>query len=251
MSPHRYPLLERTCTGREVIASIQARIDALLVQRSPVEVLEAGCGSASMFSFPPHARLVGIDLSSEQLARNTRLDEAIQGDLCSYPLPPERFDLVVCWNVLEHLDQPDLAMQRFATTLKPGGLIVLALPNVYSFQGAVTRFTPHAFHVWFVRNVFRREWAGKEGRGPFPTYLRRAVSPPGLQGLAQQLGLEVEWSHLYEGGQQQRLMRLVPVSRPFFRSLDLLEVLSRGSIRPRLAATAWVLSRPPANNPTA
>ncbi len=60
--------------------------------------------------------------------------------------------------------------------LKPDGIMVLALPNLMSVKGLVTKFTPHAFHTWFYRRVYRSAKTGEDDEGPFPTYFRRAVS---------------------------------------------------------------------------
>ena len=47
--------------------------------------------------------MVGLDISPSALDRNRLLDDRIVGDLETYPLPRKAFDVVVCWDVLEHL----------------------------------------------------------------------------------------------------------------------------------------------------
>jgi SAM-dependent methyltransferase len=148
----------------DVIAHIQQHLDQLKAERGTLRVLEAGCGSASVLRFEDDDWMVGIDISEEQLARNTRLNDSILGDICAHELDHDTYDVIVCWNVLEHIDKPDLAVLNFARALKPGGLLLLALPNVYSLQGAVVRFSPHWFHVWFVRNIFRRTCGARSRR---------------------------------------------------------------------------------------
>jgi len=45
-------------------------------------------------------------------------------------LPQESFDVVTMWNVLEHLASPIQELQHAWQILRPGGLLVLAIPNV-------------------------------------------------------------------------------------------------------------------------
>jgi SAM-dependent methyltransferase len=93
------------------------------------------------------------------------------GDLETFDFGGRKFDVVICWNVLEHLSNLRAAMARLTATLTPGGLLIIAGPVVSSMKGLLTKFTPHWVHVWFHRNVLGRRHAGKPGRAPFPAYL--------------------------------------------------------------------------------
>ena len=75
--------------------------------------------------------------------------------------------------------------------LRPGGRAVLALPNILSLKGLVTRFTPWWFHVWVYRRVLGDASVGTDGIRPVPHGLslrpppggaaaaRRGIRPPG------------------------------------------------------------------------
>lgn len=117
-------------------------IDAILNGRRHIRVLEAGCGSASHIHFNAKVHAVGIDLSAEELEKNTAVQEKILGDLQDYPLPEASFDVVVCWMVLEHLLLPRAALANMFRATKPGGIVVLGIPNVASIKGMITKFTP-------------------------------------------------------------------------------------------------------------
>src|SRR5205823_1590832 len=89
------------------------------------------------------------------------------------------------------------------------GLLVLAIPNAYSLKGWLTRLTPHAFHVWVYRRVFKFRDAGDEDRGPFKTYFARASTPVGVERYAARNGLEtVVWCWLEDYGQRVLRRRL-------------------------------------------
>jgi len=46
-------------------------------------------------------------------------------------------------NVMEHLDRPEAVLERLAATLKPGGAIVMLVPNVASLYGTLDRALGH------------------------------------------------------------------------------------------------------------
>lgn len=48
--------------------------------------------------------------------------------------PKKTYDVITMWHVLEHLDNLVGAAKEIVTTLKPGGLLVLALPNPESWD---------------------------------------------------------------------------------------------------------------------
>jgi 2-polyprenyl-3-methyl-5-hydroxy-6-metoxy-1,4-benzoquinol methylase len=184
------------------IQNLQIFLDRELFSRPSVRLLEAGCGSSSYLNFRWSSRaamvlfragqvqLVGIDISEKQLARNTALHERIVGDVQSYEFPADSFDAIICWEVLEHLSQPDLALRQFAHAIKPGGLVILRLPNVLSVKGLVTKFLPHTFHVLAYRYIYGCKNAGKNDTGPFKTYLRFRSSAGAIRKQGARLGLQ-------------------------------------------------------------
>jgi SAM-dependent methyltransferase len=182
----------------------QAVIDGELGGRRGLEVLEAGCGSASHVAIPPGAVLTGIDISESQLAANSHLNVKICGDLQTYRWPRDRFDLVICWDVLEHLPQPVLALRNLVEAVRSGGLLVLAVPNRDSLKGVLTRLTPYGFHLWFYRNVIGDRSPRLESR-QFPTYLRPEVGHDRLRAIMVSLGCDVAHLELYEGPVQAAL----------------------------------------------
>lgn len=187
-------------------AELQHVIDRLSNHSAPRRILEAGCGSLSHLRFE-NAHVVGIDISEKQLARNKHLDEAIVGDVQTHELPERAFDLIVCWEVLEHLPSPELALENFAHAVKEGGLVVLALPNLLSVKGLATKLTPHWFHVWVYRRVFGIEDAGTEDRPPFKTYMKLSITPRSIKRFARRHGLTVEHFSTHESRSQKRVRK--------------------------------------------
>src|SRR5207248_8628041 len=54
------------------------------------------------------------------------------GDLFESDLPPGAFDAVVMADVIEHLPNPARALERIARALRPGGVLLLVLPDAGS-----------------------------------------------------------------------------------------------------------------------
>ena len=155
---------------------------------SPIRVLEAGGGSRFKFDVPPGSQITVVDISAEQLARNTYASTKILGDIQTVDLPPESFDLIIFRNVLEHLDKPAMALGHAISALRPGGYVVVAGPIVSSLRGLVTKLTPHVLHVAFFRYVLKWPNAGKPGFAPFPSYNRWFSHPRKLKTYLSQMG---------------------------------------------------------------
>ncbi len=116
----------------------------------------------------------------------------------AYRFPPGSFDLVICYNVIEHLADVGAALMGFCESLKQGGLILIGAPNPKSLSGVVTRYSPHWFHVWFYRYVRGDKNAGQPGQAPFPTFFHPLVTLSNLEAFADTHGLEVIYRKEYE-----------------------------------------------------
>jgi SAM-dependent methyltransferase len=219
---------------------LQPILDGFTLGRHNIEVLEAGCGSATHVRLPKHFRVTGIDISAAQLDRNETLHVKVLGDIQTHPLATNRYDLVICWNVMEHLRKPLLALQNMAQATRRGGTIVLALPNVMSVEGLLTKITPHWFHVWYYRHVLGNPCAGRNGVGPFPTPMRLSISPRGLLKWARAMGLRVDYMSVYDGGR----LKERPTLRALFTTLAwTIQVMSFGLIRATEGSVLAVLRK--------
>jgi SAM-dependent methyltransferase len=113
----------------------RAWLDALLeLLPAGASVLELGCGSgtAETRELARHARLVGVDISEEQLRRaRERVPEAtfVQGDLTTVDFEPASLDAVVAFYVFNHVPRELLAgvFARIHGWLRPGGHFLAAL----------------------------------------------------------------------------------------------------------------------------
>lgn len=199
-----------TVTSDDAVAGLQRVFDDFSSDLSTVRVLEAGCGSLPpAIDFGLGAYRIGLDVSRIMLERNKGVDEKVLGDVQTHALPEASVDVIFCWDVLEHLPAPQLALEHFAVAIRPGGLLILKIPNLRSLKGLVTRLTPHRFHVWVYRRIFGYADAGAEGRPPFPTFLRRSIAPDALARAARLHGWRIVYMVTYEDDKQVRVRRRI------------------------------------------
>jgi 2-polyprenyl-3-methyl-5-hydroxy-6-metoxy-1,4-benzoquinol methylase len=223
----------------KLFSSLQARLDQVLGDARPVHILDAGCGHRLYVPIAEDRYVVGIDIEASQLRDD--LDEAIVGDLQTYDLGRERFEAVICWNVLEHVSDPMLVIGKFMDALKPGGVAILAMPHVASVKGLVTKYTPHWFHGWV--------WQHLLGAGPqheeFPTVLSSSLAPARLQRFARQTGLSVEFLAPYEAWPQKKIRRKLRIGPRVFAVLSrLVTILSIGRVTIAATDVIIVLRKP-------
>lgn len=166
----------------------------------PVAIYEAGGGSTSYLSpeLVERARVTVVDIDPVQLANNAYAHQRVLGDVQVHRPEPQSFDLVVCYNVIEHLPDVEAAFARFGEALKPGGLLLIGAPHPRSLSGLVTKHSPHWFHVWFYRAIRGHAKAGEPGEPPFPTYYHPLVDPAKLERHAAAHGFQVVYERAYE-----------------------------------------------------
>lgn len=98
-------------------------------------ILDVGCGNGNI------ARgigslgytVVGIDFSADaiQYARSKNTQSNVEFRVCSAEevTLAENFDAVICSEVLEHLNQPELLVKTLSQILKSGAILIATVPN--------------------------------------------------------------------------------------------------------------------------
>ncbi|PKM76541.1 MAG: methyltransferase type 11 [Firmicutes bacterium HGW-Firmicutes-15] len=120
-------------------------------------VLEAGCGEGKITDhintcYPQLELLEGFDINSDLIQTTQDLLTNISFKVASIyepPYPPDSFDLVVCCEVLEHLEKPEIALnQIFNISSK---YILLSVPNE---------------PIWSIANMIRGKYIKSFGNTP-------------------------------------------------------------------------------------
>ncbi len=98
-------------------------------------VLDAGCGTgygSDLLADAEAADVVGVDIDPEAFVdRAARRDSVrlVAADVRDLPEELGDFDVIVCFEVIEHLDDPEQALDRLAGVLRPGGVLAVSSPN--------------------------------------------------------------------------------------------------------------------------
>jgi 2-polyprenyl-3-methyl-5-hydroxy-6-metoxy-1,4-benzoquinol methylase len=176
-------------SSSDAFAQLKTCIDPYL--RSAHTILEAGGGSLSHIDIPASAQVTVIDISPEQLENHQTAHTKILGDLHAVDMGTSVFDVAVIWNVIEHLENPVLVLNKLRTAIRPGGIIVIAAPHPASLQAIVAKWTPYRFHVFVLKHVFKSKTAGLPGFPPFRTVHHSDIAPRKLEAWARENGLEL------------------------------------------------------------
>ncbi|HEX2173212.1 MAG TPA: class I SAM-dependent methyltransferase [Dehalococcoidia bacterium] len=98
-------------------------------------ILEAGCGAGRFIRtikrLRPDLVAYGADVSEAAIRRARTYDDGVTydvGSLSHLPYPDASFDMVVLFDVLEHVENPCTALNELARVLAPGGLFHGLIP---------------------------------------------------------------------------------------------------------------------------
>lgn len=99
-------------------------------------VLDIACGvgySSHMFIEADAVSYDGVDINEKliQYAKNNYRSESINylvGDICTFS-SNIKYDMISCFETIEHVKNYEAAIQNLHSLLKPGGLLLISSPN--------------------------------------------------------------------------------------------------------------------------
>lgn len=104
------------------------------------KILDVGCGDATFLLTLKGMgwQAYGTEISPlvAEKAREKGLD-VICSDLLSTDYKNNFFDLVRMWSILEHIHDPSAYLKKVYDILKPGGIVLIQLPNFRSFASFI------------------------------------------------------------------------------------------------------------------
>ena len=98
------------------------------------DVLDAGCGigyGTRMLAAAGAATCTGVDIAPDAVAQASQAGGAtfVEADLRSLPFEDASFDVVVCFEALEHVDPGRAVLDELRRVVRPGGRVVISSPN--------------------------------------------------------------------------------------------------------------------------
>jgi SAM-dependent methyltransferase len=100
-------------------------------------VLDIGCATGGLLALlrPQAGFTAGIELSPSAAAEAAKVaDRVVAGGVQDAAFDPASFDVVVLADVLEHLVDPGAALALAVGWTKPGGHVVVSVPNIAHWQ---------------------------------------------------------------------------------------------------------------------
>lgn len=155
------------------------RVNSLLNPNSSV-VLEVGCGWGAYAEDPVTLRrelrifqgkgkkVIGIDVD-QSAKENPFIDEFLLiEDSGRWPLEAESVDVVVCDNVLEHVEDPELFFSECQRVVKREGYLCIRTTNALSYIGLFSKLVPNQLHARVLSKVQER----RKEEDVYPTFYR-------------------------------------------------------------------------------
>jgi SAM-dependent methyltransferase len=148
------------------------RIEPLLVPDAAI--LDVGAGRHPTLApddRPAGCRYVGLDIEPEELAAAGpgAYDEGVVADITAPLHRDEEFDVIVSWQVLEHVAPLSAALENLRASLRPGGTLLAQLTGSNAGFAFLGRVVPPAARVWLATRVL-----GHEPEDKFPTRYDRS-----------------------------------------------------------------------------
>jgi O-antigen biosynthesis protein len=124
---------------------------------SGLDVLDAGCGTgygSEILAAADARRVVGVDIAQEAIdyaaaESSHATSEFSLGSLHSLPFEDASFDLAVCFEVIEHVEDQPLAIRELRRVLRPSGVLAISSPN----RDVYPPGNPHHIHEFVPREL--------------------------------------------------------------------------------------------------
>lgn len=121
-------------------------------------ILEVGCGKGSFIKYLEEKQecdCIGLEINGQSDSNPVILDESIQDHSKSNS---DKYDVVACFQVLEHIYEVRDFLDACISCLKPGGKLIISVPNNDSFVGKdmgndLLNMPPHHMGLWDVNSL--------------------------------------------------------------------------------------------------
>ncbi len=153
--------IKRKLTYKTILQKIRKTVG----KRKDFKLLEIGTGSGFFMTFIetefPEAKLTGIEYDSRLVTltqKKVKKANIIQGNAENFNLKGETFDIIVSFQVIEHLYHPELMLLNVKEHLKPDGIFIFTTPNLGCISAKVMKDRWHGYRDDHVSLKTNNEW---------------------------------------------------------------------------------------------
>jgi len=161
---------------------------------SPGRLLDVGTGAGLLLKAAQRRRwqAVGYDVDPSTVQKvGSKLNVEIRtGSFNAMAWPANHFDAAIMHHVLEHVKDPRSYLDTIRKTLRPGGILLIVIPNLASVSSSLKR--------WMEKARLRRKRVGAYYDTPHHLLY---FSPASLRAFLRRSGFEVQ---LMRSGHQAR-----------------------------------------------
>src|SRR4051794_5531867 len=141
-------LISRSIRAGQSFRALRSQPLSELRPLSPGRALDVGCGRGDLGAslIERGWRVTGVEPSAEacEVASGRGIDTR-HGDLSEAGLEPGSYDAATLRHSLEHVTDPVADLRRVAEALRPGGLVLITVPNFGGWQAR--RFGSSWYHL--------------------------------------------------------------------------------------------------------
>ena len=180
-------------------------------------MLDIGCGTGHLLQhyIAKNVTGIGIDYSPTIITHHAREKKfpASQADVNDMPFVEASFDLVTCFGLIEHLDDPIGALSEIRRITQPGGRAMITVPRI-------TGVFPFLVPFWYVSGGrYKYGWQNMVGKMYTKKRFTQQLHAAGWQ--IETLhpfkgGSVLEWLNLPFNANAARFIETNPIARSFF-----------------------------------
>lgn len=111
-----------------------------LTLATTAQALEVGTSTGNNFRIlreMSFASIQGLELNEGaiEFCRRKGIENVEKGDICNIPYSDNSFDFIMATDIIEHVDDDNLALSELYRVLRPSGYILLTVPTFQSLWG--------------------------------------------------------------------------------------------------------------------
>lgn len=183
------------CSEPEVTEAVVRMAHRYLA--SAKTVLDLGCGAnldydKSLVDMGKHPICADFTLNFLRLAPNDVRTPLVQADATLLPFADSSFDGVICSETIEHIPHDDSAISEIARVLRPEGILLMTVPNLWNAARLLEMVKHQDFRVRMMTGHLR-EYTPSHLRSLLRPYFTIEEWLPVPFGWTGRVGGSIDW----------------------------------------------------------